>query len=210
MKQTKRRPRTEKFLTQGDFDADPIRELKKWLKAAAEAKVIEPTAMVLATSTPDGKPSARVVLLKSASDDGLVFFTNYESRKGKELRQNPNAALLFYWDILVKQVRVEGRVSVLSEAESFQYFKTRPLMSRIGAWASKQSEVLPDRAILEEEVKRLEKKFEGKEIPLPPFWGGFRLIPSVFEFWQGRENRLHDRFRYSLRKGGWTIERLSP
>jgi pyridoxamine 5'-phosphate oxidase len=210
MKKTKKEPQQEKFLTQGDLDPDPIRELQRWLKAAETAKIPEPTAMVLATSTPDGEPSARMVLLKSVNDDGLVFFTNYESRKGKELRQNPKAALLFYWDLLLRQVRVEGRVSVLSEAESFEYFKTRPLMSRIGAWASKQSEVLSDREVLEKEVERLEKKFAGKEIPLPPFWGGFRLIPSVFEFWQGRENRLHDRFRYSQQKGGWAIDRLSP
>jgi len=198
------------MLLERDLQPDPFRELEQWHHAAEKAKMVEPTAMVLATSTPDGKPSARVVLLKSLTNDGLVFFTNYESRKGRELRQNPRAALLFYWDILLRQVRVEGRVSVLSEAESYEYFKTRPLMSRIGAWSSKQSEVLPDREILEKEVERLKQKFAGKEIPLPPFWGGFRLIPSEFEFWQGRESRLHDRFRYSLRRGQWTIERLSP
>lgn len=200
----------ERVLTESDLNADPIQQLRQWLHSAEEAKLMEPTAMVLATATPEGTPSARVVLLKSVDGEGLVFYTNYESRKGKELRQNPKAALLFYWDVLLRQVRVEGRVSVLSEAESFSYFKTRPLVSRIGAWASRQSEVLPNREQLEEEVRRLEREFEGKEIPLPPHWGGFRLIPSMFEFWQGRESRLHDRIRYSLHKERWNIERLFP
>jgi pyridoxamine 5'-phosphate oxidase len=200
----------EGVLTESDLNPDPIRQLQDWLRYAEEAKLMDPTAMVLATSTPDGKPSARVVLLKSVDNGGLVFYTNYESRKGKELRQNPRAAVLFYWDVLLRQVRVEGKISVLSEAESFEYFKTRPFMSRIGAWASKQSEVLPDRNVLEQEVRRLEKEFDGKEIPLPPNWGGFRLIPSAFEFWQGRESRLHDRFHYLLHKERWIIERLSP
>ena len=210
MTQAAKKPEQHGILAENDLHADPIHQLQRWLRSAEEAKMMEPTAMVLATATPDGKPSARVVLLKSVNGDGLVFFTNYESRKGKELRQNPRAALLFYWDVLLRQVRIEGRVSVLSKAESYEYFRTRPFMSRVSAWASRQSEVLPDREILEKEVRRLENEFEGKEIQLPPFWGGFRLIPSEFEFWQGRESRLHDRFRYSLRKDRWIIERLSP
>lgn len=210
MTQPAKNPRERSILTQRNLHPDPTQELQRWLRSAEEAKMLEPTAMILATATPDGKPSARVVLLKSVNGDGLVFFTNYESRKGKELRQNPRAAVLFYWDVLLRQVRVEGRVSVLSETESYEYFRTRPFMSRIAAWASKQSEILPDREILENEVRRLENEFMGKEIPLPPFWGGFRLIPSEFEFWQGRESRLHDRFRYARRKDSWVIERLSP
>jgi len=210
MAETEKNQRHESVLTERDLNPDPIHQLQTWLHEAEQARLMEPTAMVLATSTPDGNPSARVVLLKSLDAEGLVFFTNYESRKGKELENNPRAALLFYWDILLRQVRVEGRISRISEAESYEYFKTRPLMSRIGAWASRQSEVLPNREVLEREVHRLEKEFEGKEIPLPPAWGGYRVIPSAFEFWQGRESRLHDRFRYSLRNDRWIIERLSP
>ncbi len=197
-------------LTEDDLHPDPLEQMNRWLRDAEAAKMKEPTAMVLATASPDGKPSARVVLLKSLDERGLVFYTNYESRKGKELQKNPSACLLFYWDVLLRQVRVEGTVSLVSKEESHEYFRTRPLMSQIGAWASRQSEVLASRNALETEVRRLEETFSGKDVPLPPFWGGYRLKPEEFEFWQGRENRLHDRLRYSRRANRWIIERLSP
>ncbi len=157
--------------------------------------------MVLATATSDGKPSARVVLLKGYDERGFVFFTNYEGRKSLEVLQNPHAALLFYWGELERQVRVEGVVEKTSRQESEEYFKTRPLESRLGAWASRQSSVIPGRSDLDQKVADLKQIYANREIPLPPFWGGFRVQAQVFEFWQGRENRLHDRIRYSLQGG---------
>lgn len=166
--------------------------------------------MVLASATPDGRPSARVVLLKEYDDHGVVFFTNYEGRKSSELMQNPNAALLFFWAELERQVRIEGTVEKTSRQESEDYFRIRPLESQLSAWASKQSSVIPSRNVLEQKVADLRSLYANKEIPSPPFWGGFRLQPHTYEFWQGRENRLHDRIRYTLEGGVWGIERLSP
>ena len=197
-------------LLEQDLRSDPIVQLKAWVRSAEDAGMKEPEAMIIASATPDGKPSARVVLLKSLDERGLVFYTNYESRKGKELKKNPSVAAVFYWDILLRQVRVEGEVSILAQEESASYFRTRPLESRIGAWASKQSTVVPNRESLDEAFERKKKEFEGREVPLPPFWGGFLLVPRVFEFWQGRENRLHDRIRYSRSGSTWVIERLAP
>lgn len=170
----------------------------------------EPSAAALATATRDGRPSARIVLLKNADERGLVFFTNYQSRKGRELTENPRAALLLFWDPLARQVRVEGPVEKIGAEESSAYFSTRPRLSRIGAWASPQSSVIASREFLEAEVTKFNSRFPGDDIPIPPFWGGYRLIPEQFEFWHGRENRLHDRIRYIRTPSGWLVERLAP
>jgi len=177
------------------------------------AGLVEPNAMTLATVGPDGRPSARMVLLKGFDHRGFVFYTNYSSRKGRELTANPAAALVFWWPPPVhRQVRIEGLVERVSHEESDAYFRTRPFGSQLGAWASNQSEVIAGRDILELRLERLTATYAGGEVPLPPYWGGYRLAPDVIEFWQGRPNRLHDRLRYS-RDGataGWTLERLSP
>lgn len=171
----------------------------------------EPNAMTLATATPDGKPSARIVLLKSFDHQGFVFYTNYESQKGQELDNNPQAALLFCWLELERQVRIEGSVERVTPAESKAYFQSRPRESQIGAWASPQSRVIEGRFVLEEKVQELATTFKYDAVlPLPAFWGGYRVRPDVVEFWQGRESRLHDRIRYTREKIGWTIERLAP
>jgi len=198
-------------LSEREADADPIEQFRKWLEQAIAADVPEPTAMTLATSTSSGKPSARIVLLKRYDRSGFVFFTNYGSRKGKELEQNPNAALVFHWVALERQVRIIGIATKVSREETEAYFHTRPVGSQIGALASNQSEVIPGRELLEKTAAMLGKKFEGKDIPVPETWGGFRILPTEIEFWQGRPNRLHDRLRYALRNDrAWTIERLSP
>jgi len=207
---SKRKQHAETPLLETGVDRNPFRQLEHWLEEAKKTSLREPGAMTLATSTKDGKPSTRVVLLKRLDDEGLVFFTNVESRKGQEIGENPSAALLFFWDPLARQVRIEGRLVRVSREESEAYFSSRPRMSRISAWASKQSSVIPDRLSLEREVARFSKEFSGGEIPLPPFWGGYRLIPESFEFWQGRESRLHDRLRFTRRADGWDLERLAP
>ena len=167
--------------------------------------------MSLATATPDGKPSARIVLLKGVDKQGFSFFTNYESAKGHQLEANPQAALAFYWVKLERQVRISGPVERTSREDSAAYFHSRPPGSRLGAWASKQSEVIDSRKILDARLAQMVERFEGEEIPLPPHWGGYRVMPEEMEFWQGRPNRLHDRFRYSLRGDGtWQIDRLAP
>ena len=166
--------------------------------------------MTLATATPDGRPSARVVLLKGFDERGFVFYTNYEGRKGEELEENPYCALVFYWAELERQVRVEGRVSRVPKRESDEYFGSRPRGSRLGAWASEQSRPVGGREVLEERLRVLEAEYEAREVPRPPFWGGYRVEPEVIEFWQGRENRLHDRLVYRRSGGGWGRERLQP
>lgn len=168
--------------------------------------------MTLATATADGRPSARTVLLKEVDENGFVFYTNYESRKGRELIENPRAALVFYWEELERQVRVEGIAEKVSQEQSEEYFRTRPKGSRLGAWASRQGQVLPNREIIEDRLAELAKQYEASEdIPLPDYWGGFRVKPEIIEFWQGRPNRLHDRLCYRRESSGaWTISRLSP
>jgi pyridoxamine 5'-phosphate oxidase len=199
-------------LTKTNVDANPIRQFQAWYDEALASGVSEQdtTSMTLATATKDGNPDARIVLLKSFDDNGFVFYTNYESRKGKELSESPRACLLFYWSSLWRQVRIEGPVEKVSDAESDAYFQSRPLGSRLGAWASNQSEVVAGRDILEERFAELQKRF-GENVPRPPHWGGYRVKPEAIEFWQGQENRLHDRLRYVLRSdGSWLIERLGP
>jgi pyridoxamine 5'-phosphate oxidase len=193
-----------------DVDLNPFVQFHHWFEEAMNAQLPEPNAMVLATASTDSKPSARVVLLKGFDERGFVFYTNYEGRKSVELTANPQAAVLFFWGELERQVRIEGTVERTSRQESEEYFRTRPLESRLSAWASKQSSVIPSRGYLEQKMSDLKSRYENLDIPLPPNWGGFRLQPEDFEFWQGRENRLHDRVRYTLQGGVWQIERLSP
>jgi pyridoxamine 5'-phosphate oxidase len=198
-------------LSEADVDPDPIRQFRRWFDQALTAGVPEPNAMTLATATPVGVPSARIVLLKDLSDEGFAFYTNYDSRKGRELADNPRAALVFWWYALERQVRVEGTIAKTTEAESDGYFRLRPLGARLGARASPQSKVLPDRAGLERRVAELEAEYAGRDVPRPRFWGGYRLRPDSVEFWQGRPNRLHDRLLYRRRPGGgWEIVRLAP
>jgi pyridoxamine 5'-phosphate oxidase len=198
-------------LSETEVDADPIRQFRAWFEQAEAANLPEPNAMTLATATPDGQPAARVVLLKAFDESGFTFYTNYEGRKGRELTANPRAALLFFWGELQRQVRIEGTVERVSEAESDAYFRSRSLGSRLGAWASQQSEVISGRDVLEDRVRELARRFPEGEVPRPPFWGGFRVWPLSIEFWQGRPDRLHDRLRYQrVQSGGWRLERLSP
>jgi pyridoxamine 5'-phosphate oxidase len=198
-------------LSESDLDPDPIRQFEYWLGDAIRADLPEPNAMALATATPDGRPSVRIVLLRELDQRGFAFFTSFASRKSQEMDANPFAAMVFHWVELERQVRVEGRVERVSDAESDSYFATRPVGSRLGAWASQQSVVIPNRECLEAEHRALAERFAGDAIPRPPHWGGYRLIPDQIEFWQGRPSRLHDRLRYAKRPdGSWHIERLAP
>jgi pyridoxamine 5'-phosphate oxidase len=199
-------------LNESDVDPDPLRQFDVWLADAVRANLKEPTAMALATATPSGVPSCRMVLLKGVDQQGFTFFTNYGSRKGRELRENPHAALVFHWAELERQVRVTGIVNKVSREESEAYFQTRPLRSRLGAIASRQSTVLPHRQELEARMSELEREYAGdRPVPMPEDWGGYRLNPDSIEFWQGRRSRLHDRLLYTLNEsGGWVIARLSP
>jgi len=197
-------------LTEGELDPDPIRQFHRWFEAATLSAIPEPNAMVLATASPAGRPSARIVLLRGYDERGFVFFTNYESRKGRELEANPHAALVFHWHDLERQIRVEGPVARIRVEESDAYFQSRPAGSRLGAWASRQSEVIADREILEARIRALEQQYADGQIPRPEHWGGYRVVPTVLEFWQGRPSRLHDRLRYTRSEGGWLIERLAP
>jgi len=198
-------------LDEAHVSPDPVVEFHRWFTQAREAEVLEPNAMTLATATRDGAPSARVVLLKGYDERGFVFFTDYRSQKGTELEQNPQASLVFFWTELERQVRITGTVERTSAQESEEYFRTRPRGSRLGAWVSHQSRVIPSRDLLESGLREVEERFPTDDVPLPPHWGGYRLRPEEVEFWQGREDRLHDRIRY-VRKtgGGWRLERLSP
>ena len=197
-------------LSESDLKADPINQFHVWFEEATRAGVPEPGAMTLATATPEGRPSARIVLLRGYDDRGFVFYTNYESRKGRELRSNPHAALVFFWHELERQVRIEGQVDRVSPEESDAYFQSRPALSRLSAWISRQSDVITSRESLESSLKTLEQRYADGRIPRPEFWGGYRVVPESLEFWQGRPNRLHDRLRYRREHGAWVIERLSP
>jgi pyridoxamine 5'-phosphate oxidase len=197
-------------LDEGDVDPDPIRQFERWFGEAQRSEVREPNAMTLATATADGRPSARIVLLKGVDERGFVFFTDYRSRKSAEIAANPQVALCFHWGELERQVRVVGEIGRVSAAESEAYFRSRPVGSRLGAWTSHQSSVLGAREDLERALARTEQRFANMDIPLPPHWGGFRVLPDEIEFWQGRQSRLHDRVRYVRGRRGWERARLSP
>jgi len=198
-------------LSESDVQPDPMAQFNKWFQEALDSSLPEPNAMTLATADKQGRPSARTVLLKAYDHAGFVFYTNYESKKGAELAENPYAALLFTWLELERQIRIEGAVTRLTEAESTAYFQSRPKGSQIGAWASPQSQVIPDRSVLEQNVAALLAQYADAEvIPKPAHWGGYVVQPEMIEFWQGRESRLHDRIQYRLESGVWMIERLAP
>ena len=198
-------------LRRSDLDPDPIKQFANWFNAAIEAGVRDVNAMSLATAGRDARPSVRIVLAKGFDQDGFVFFTNYESEKGKQLEANPYAALAFYWIELDRQIRISGKIKKTSRKESQTYFHSRPVGSQLSAWASRQSEVIDARRVLDARMAEMKERFAGKPVPLPPHWGGYRLTPDTMEFWQGRLNRLHDRFRYTREvSGDWLIERLAP
>jgi pyridoxamine 5'-phosphate oxidase len=198
-------------LRRRDLDPDPIKQFSNWFTAAIEAEIRDVNAMSLATAGRNARPSVRVVLLKGFDQDGFVFFSNYESEKGVQLEANPYAALAFYWIELDRQIRIAGKAEKTSRQESEAYFHSRPIGSQLGAWASRQSEVLDGRRVLDARMAEMTERYADKPIPLPPHWGGYRVKPDTIEFWQGRPNRLHDRFRYRLRTdGNWLIERLAP
>ncbi len=197
-------------LHEPDVHPDPTEQFSRWFDEALSANLHEPNAMTLATATRVGRPSARIVLLKGFDERGFVFYTNYEGRKGRELEENPYCALVFYWGELERQVRIEGRASRVSAEESEAYYRRRPRGSRLGAWVSEQSRPVGGREVLEGRLRELEREYEGREVSRPSFWGGYRVEPEEMEFWQGRENRLHDRLVYRRSDEGWEIERLQP
>jgi pyridoxamine 5'-phosphate oxidase len=198
-------------LRETDVDADPFNQFRSWLDQAVAAQLPQPLGTTLATATAEGRPSARMVLLRGFDERGFVFFTNYESCKGRELESNPQAALVFSWAELDRQVRIEGNVERVSAEESDRYFQSRPWGSRLSAWASPQSQVIANREILERRMEELAAQYPGPEVPRPPHWGGYRVIPVSIEFWQGQPDRLHDRLRYRRCAGGsWCLERLAP
>ena len=197
-------------LRRADLAANPIAQINQWFEQALKFGIREPNAMTLATADRRGRPSARIVLLKGVSEKGFTFFTNYQGRKGHELAANPHASLVLFWPELERQICIAGSVTKVSRAESKTYFESRPRGSRLSAWVSSQSEAVADRSVLERKLAVLEAKYPGEQVPLPPYWGGFRLAPVRVEFWQGRPNRLHDRFQYLKVRRGWRLERLSP
>ena len=206
-----RREFTHTGLSRETLDPDPLRQFEQWFQQAEQAGLDQPNAMSLATAAADGAVSVRTVLLKLFDADGFVFYTNYGSRKAQDIAANAQVALLFPWLLLDRQVKIQGRAEKVSAAESLRYFTSRPRGSQLGAWSSAQSRVVSSRSLLEGEFQRLKEKFLHREIPLPDFWGGYRVAPTSIEFWQGRENRMHDRFRYVKQaEGAWRIERLAP
>ena len=206
-----RKEYTRTGLDESDAAPDPIEQFRGWFDDALAADLHEPNAMTLATATPGGRPSARVVLIKGFDERGFTFYTNYGGRKAGELEANPHCALVFYWGELERQVRIEGRASRISDEESDAYFASRPRGSQLGAWVSEQSRSIENRGALELRLRELEREYEGRKVPRPPFWGGYRVEPEVLEFWQGRENRLHDRLQYRRSEdGGWKRGRLQP
>ncbi len=199
------------FLLEQDMAPDPIMQFGMWWQDVLASQHYQPEAMTLATATPTGEPSARLVLMRGFDERGFVFFTNYESRKGHELAANPRAALVFYWPELDRQVRIEGPVESVSAEESDAYFQGRPRGSQLGAWVSSQSNVVPGRVFLEERMQEVTARYGTAPVPRPPYWGGYRVVPKIMEFWQAQPNRLHDRLRYRrLDSGGWVLERLAP
>ncbi len=205
-----RRDYTQRGLDLPDLDPDPFAQFELWFKQAQEADLLEPNALILSTVSPEGAPYQRTVLLKYFDRDGLVFFTNYGSRKAQHMAGNAQVSLLFPWYPLERQVAIAGIASKISAAESLRYFSSRPRGSQLGAWVSQQSTIISSRQLLEMQFEKMKEKFLNQEIPLPEFWGGYRVKPTSFEFWQGRSSRLHDRFLYSLKDRDWAIARLSP
>jgi pyridoxamine 5'-phosphate oxidase len=206
-----RRQLMARGLSRGDLNPDPFRQFEVWYSQLNESDIFEPSAMTLATVSPEGQPYLRTVLLKLFDEKGFVFYTNYGSRKARHIEQNPNVGLLFAWVPLARQVKITGTAEKVSSTESLKYFATRPRGSQIGAWASAQSEIVSSRSMLESTYEEIKQKFAKGEVPLPEFWGGYRVIPESIEFWQGRDNRLHDRFIYTRTdSGGWQVARLAP
>ncbi len=205
-----RKEYTKNGLNEKGISAAPLKQFRQWFDDALNAGLPEPNAMHLSTVSESGRPSNRVVLLKELDDEGFVFYTNYHGRKGRNLAVNPFASLTFFWVDLERQVRIEGKVSKVTDQESDQYFSVRPRGSQIGAWVSHQSEIIPSREILEQKQAEYERQFADKEVPRPPHWGGYRLVPDRIEFWQGRPSRLHDRIVYDFQDGKWVIYRLAP
>lgn len=197
-------------LDERDVIANPIMQFAKWFEEAIGAQVLDPNAMTVCSATKDGKPSARILLLRNFSESGFVYYTNYTSRKGTEIAENPNCALLFFWPELERQIRIEGKVQKQTAKESDIYFKTRPRESKIGAWTSEQSKIISNREVLNKEYEKLSEKYPDENVPRPPYWGGYLLKPDRIEFWQGRPNRLHDRILYTKENENWKIGRLSP
>jgi pyridoxamine 5'-phosphate oxidase len=189
---------------------DPFKQFSKWMDELLKSKTIDPSAMILATANKDGIPGVRVVLLKGYDKEGFTFYTNFESSKGRDLIENPNASILFFWREFERQIRISGKVKKVSKEESEEYFHSRPYESQLAAWASNQSEVIPDRNFLDKKYEEMKVKFNNGVVPLPPHWGGFKLVADSFEFWQGRDNRLHDRISYIKEGSDWKIVRLAP